>query len=72
MDVLILALRTSIIKTKFAYYLFFLAKWLSPSFDLTILRKKSGGEGLVTLRFCGYLKRQLELLVLQTFLLVKI
>jgi len=39
MHVLILALRRGIIKTKFAYF-FFLAKWLSHSFDRMILGKK--------------------------------
>ena len=57
MYVLILDLQRGIIKTKFAY-LFFLAKWLSHSFDQMILRKKGAGdEGLVDLRFFGYLKR---------------
>ena len=40
-----------------------MAKWLSHSFDRTILRKKSGGVGIVTLQFFGYLKKQLELLI---------
>ena len=61
MHVLILALRRGIIKTKFA--LFFLAKWLSHSFDRMILRKMSGGGNLVAFRLFGYLKRQLELLI---------
>ena len=39
MHVLILALRRGIIKTKFAYFFFFV-KWLSHSFDRMILRKK--------------------------------
>ena len=43
MYVLILALRRGIIKAKFAY-LFFLAKWLSHSFDRMILMKKRAGE----------------------------
>ena len=63
MHVLTLALRRGIINTKFAS-LFFLAKWLSHSFDQMILRKKrNGGGSLVALRFLGYLKRQLELLI---------
>ena len=41
-----------------------MAKWLSHSFDRAILRKKSGGVDLVTLQFFGYLKRQLELLII--------
>ena len=43
MQVLILALRRGIIKTKFAY-LTFLAKWLSHNFDRMILRKKERGR----------------------------
>ena len=39
MRILILALRRGIIKTKFVY-IFFLAKWLSHTFDRMILRKK--------------------------------
>ena len=63
MHVLILAHRRGITKTKFAY-LFFVAKWLSHSFDRMILRKKEReGGSLVVLRFFGYLKRQLELLI---------
>ena len=37
-----------------------MAKWLSLSFDQTILRKRGGGGGLIALQFLGYLKRQLE------------
>ena len=63
MHVLILALRTQIIKTKFPYE-FFLTKWLSHNFNRKILRKKrSGVGGLVALQFVDYLKRQLELLI---------
>ena len=40
-----------------------MAKCLSHSFDWVILRKKSGGVGIVTLQFFGYLKNQLELLI---------
>ena len=40
-----------------------MAKWLFHSFGRTILRKRSGGVGLVTLQFFGYLKGQLELLI---------
>ena len=71
MHVLILALRRGIINTKFAS--FFLANWLSYSFDRMILGKKwNGGGSLVALRFFGYLKRQLELVIfLRMFLLVK-
>ena len=44
MHVLILALRRGIIKTKFAFFFFFLAKWLSHNFDRMILRKKERGR----------------------------
>ena len=54
MHVLILALRREIIKTKFAFFFFVLAKWLSHNFDRMILRKKkSGGGSLVALQFLG-------------------
>ena len=62
MHVLILALRRGTINTKFAS-LFFWGKWLSHSFDRMVLRKRSGGGGLVALRFFGYLKTELELLI---------
>ena len=42
---------------------FFLAKWLSLSFDQTIFRKKGWVGGLVALQIFCYLKRQLELLI---------
>ena len=62
MHVLILALRRWIIKKKFAYLFF----WLIGLLIVLIERfweKRSGGGGLVALRFFGYLKKQLELLI---------
>ena len=50
----------------------FLAKWLFLSFDQTILRKKSGGGGLVALQSFGYLKRATRTFnLLRAFLLIK-
>ena len=50
---------------KFGYKFILMAKWLSHSFDEPILRKRSRGVGIVTLQFLGYLKKQLELLILK-------
>ena len=50
-----------------------MAKWLSHSFDRTILRKKSGGVGIVTLQFFWLFKKTTRTFnFLRTFLLVKI
>ena len=49
----------------------FLAKWLSLSFDHTILRNMGGEGGLVAMQFFGYIKRQLLILILTNFLISK-
>ena len=38
----------------------FLAKWLSQSFDRTILRRKGRGRGLVVLQFFWLLKKAIR------------
>ena len=57
MHVLILALCTRIIKKKFPYEFIFMAKWLSDSFDRTILRKKEQDSRPSYPQFLGYLKK---------------
>ena len=71
MHVLILALRIGIIKKNFAC-LFFLAKWLSHSFNLMILRKKERGRRPSCPPFFLLLKKATRTLnFLRMFLLVK-
>ena len=74
MHVLILAHRTCKIKTKFAYYyiIFFLLNGFLVVLIGQSWEKRSAGVGLVSLQFFGYLKRQLVLLILRMFLLLKI
>ena len=62
MHVFILALQRGIIKTKLAYF-FFLAKWLSHSFDRMILRKKERGRKPSCPPIFWLLKKALELLI---------
>ena len=69
MHVLILALRTGVIKTKFAK--FFFAKWLSRSFDQTILEKKEQRRRPSYPPIFGSLKRQLELLIFMNVFISK-
>ena len=58
-------------KKEICILILFLAKWLSLSFDQTILRNKGGEGGLVALQFFGYLKRQLDLLFLTNVFISK-